>query len=106
MYQYNNQIYGTIEDVRQSNTNISIPITPTDDQLTALGITIVSATVPTKEEQLTTLDDEYQPQFDSLIQALGAAMLNDDTDLQADIKADYAAIKLEYADKREVIING
>ncbi|MCM0757336.1 hypothetical protein M7775_01980 [Sporomusa sphaeroides DSM 2875] len=61
--------------------------------------------VPTVEEKLTNLDAEYQPQFADLAQSLGLAMLDDNTELIAELKADYADLKQEYQTKREAIQN-
>jgi hypothetical protein len=64
--------------------------------------------VPTAEEikqqNLSSLDAEYQPQFTQLSQALGMATLAENTDLIASIKADYTALKTEYDTKRGEII--
>jgi hypothetical protein len=70
----------------------------------------ITAYVPTAEEikqqELSKLDAEYQPQFTALSQALGMATLAENTDLITSIKADYTELKAEYDGKREVITNG
>ena len=60
----------------------------------------------TTDQKLSALDAEYQTQFDALIQALGAATLASDTDLIADLQAEYATLKAEYTTARSVIDNG
>lgn len=57
-------------------------------------------------KQLTSLDAEYQPQFLDLAQALGLATLSGNQVTIDGIKADYAALKTEYDEKREEITNG
>ncbi|WP_196600022.1 hypothetical protein [Pectinatus frisingensis] len=64
------------------------------------------ATEPTKAEKCTALDNEYQPQFNTLAQSLSLAVLSNDADAQASIKSDYTALKTEYTNKKEVIENG
>ena len=61
--------------------------------------------VPTIEEKLIALDAEYAPQFRELQQAWAAASLDGNDSLAAEITADYAALKSEYAAKREAIVN-
>lgn len=60
--------------------------------------------VPTKNEirqqQLATLDAEYQPQFLELSQVLSMAILSDNTNIITSIKSNYAALKAEYNAKR------
>ncbi|AIF51268.1 hypothetical protein [Pelosinus sp. UFO1] len=53
-----------------------------------------------RQNKLSALDAEYQPQFAELSQALGMAMLSENTDLITSIKADYAELKTEYDTKR------
>ncbi len=53
-----------------------------------------------KQQELSTLDAEYQPQFAELSSALSMATLSDNTNLLTSIKADYAALKAEYDAKR------
>jgi hypothetical protein len=60
----------------------------------------VPTTSEIRQQQLSTLDAEYQPQFTSLSQALGMATLSDNTVLITSIKADYVALKTEYDTKR------
>lgn len=73
---------------------------------------IVEYTPPelTAEEKqaqaLVALDAEYQPQFSDLAQALGVATLDGNQENINGIKADYAALKTEYQQKREAITNG
>lgn len=62
--------------------------------------------VITNQQKLDALDAEYQPQFDDLAKNLGLAILNNDTDAQTSIKADYAALKAEYTNKKGEIENG
>lgn len=70
----------------------------------------IPAYLPTEEEikqqQLSSLDAEYQPRFTELSQALGMATLAENTSLITSIKVDYAELKAEYDGKREVITNG
>ena len=65
---------------------------------------------PTAEEKqaqaIAALDAEYQPQFASLAQSLGLATMDGNQAVQDEIKADYAALKTEYQQKREAISNG
>lgn len=65
---------------------------------------------PTAEEtinsQLSTLDTEYQPQFQELQLAWAAASMDGNTELATGIQADYVALKSDYQVKREAIING
>ena len=61
--------------------------------------------VPTVDK-ITELDNEYQPQFTALAQSLGLATLDNNQTVIDSIKADYAALKTTYADKRQAIENG
>jgi len=65
---------------------------------------------PTREEtiekQIAALDDEYNPQFDALTLAWATASMEGDTETANARKADKDALKLEYQQKREVILNG
>lgn len=58
-----------------------------------------------KEQNIASLDAEYQPQFAELSQALGVAMLADNTDLITSIKTDYVSLKAEYDTKRGEIVD-
>lgn len=64
------------------------------------------ASEPTKAEKRIALDNEYQPQFNTLAQSLSLAVLSNDVDAQASIKSDYTALKTEYTTKRTAIDNG
>ena len=70
--------------------------------------TYIAPTPPTAEEiaqqALIALDNEYEPRFTQLSQALGMATLSDNADLNTSIKADYIALKAEYDTKRGDII--
>ena len=57
-----------------------------------------------RQQKLSALDAEYQPQFSELSQALGMATLSDNADLITSIKTDYIALKAEYDKKRGEII--
>jgi hypothetical protein len=56
-----------------------------------------------KELKIAALDAEYQSQFTELGNALNLATLAEDTNLIAELKTDYAALKAEYAAKLEAI---
>lgn len=57
----------------------------------------------TKEEQISALDAEYQPQFVELVRALGVATLGDNTETIAAVKLDYASLTAEYQAKLKEI---
>jgi hypothetical protein len=59
--------------------------------------------VKTKEEKLSILDAEYQPQFDALSIAWANASMDSNNTLAASIKADKDALLAEYTTKREAI---
>jgi len=58
------------------------------------------------ESQLASIDAEYQPQFQSLQLAWGAASMDGKEDLAAGIQRDYTDLKSEYQTKREGVISG
>ena len=60
---------------------------------------------PTAAESIAALDIEYQPQFAALAQALGLATLDGNQAVMDEVKADYAALKVEYQARREEITN-
>lgn len=66
--------------------------------------TYCEPTSPTNEEikqqKLSELDSEYQPQFAELSKSLGMATLAENTHLITSIKTDYATLKAEYDAKR------
>lgn len=70
----------------------------------------IPAYVPTpdeiKDQELSALDAEYQPQFDELSLAWATASMDGNAALAASIKADKATLQNEYQQKREAIING
>lgn len=61
---------------------------------------------PTKDQQLFQLDLQYQPQFKELAESLGIASLANNQSLIQELQQEYASLKSEYGNKREVIING
>lgn len=61
---------------------------------------------PTKDQQLSTLDSQYQPQFKELAESLGIASLANNQSLIQELQQEYASLKSEYDSKREVIMNG
>lgn len=63
-------------------------------------------TVAYKQQQITKLDAEYQPQFDALGLAWATASMDGNTTLADSIKVDKVALMAEYTAKREAIING
>jgi hypothetical protein len=60
----------------------------------------------TAEEKLATLDISYQSQFTALVMALGLATLANNTDLIAELQAEYTNLKSAYAAAREALVNG
>jgi len=70
-----------------------------------LAVVTCEAAEATTEQKLSALDDEYEFQFDTLVQALGAATLASDTDLISDLQTEYATLKAEYTTAREAIDN-
>ncbi len=65
---------------------------------------------PTAEEllqrQLSALDAEYDPQFDALTLAWATASMEGDEETVAARKADKEALKAQYSQAREAILNG
>ncbi len=59
-----------------------------------------------QDEELATLDEEYQPQFRSLQQSMTIATLRGDTDLETSLKESYTTLESEYTTAREAITNG
>lgn len=55
--------------------------------------------------KLKTLDDEYKLKFKNISDSLGLATLEDNQDVIAELKAEYAALKTEYQTKLEAINN-
>lgn len=59
-----------------------------------------------KQANLDSLDLTYERQFEDLKRAWAAAMLNDNTDLIAELKNEYSIIKAKYDSERQSILNG
>lgn len=60
---------------------------------------------PTNDEQIAALDDEYQPQFDSIATSYTLATMQDDSAAQKSVKADLNALQTEYKQKIGEITN-
>lgn len=59
--------------------------------------------VPTKEEQLQALDSQYDADVAELTRYYTEAALEDDAELQAEIKAELAEVKATYVEERKKI---
>lgn len=64
-----------------------------------------SVTPPTPEQQIAALDDEYQPQFDSIASSYILATMQDDSAAQKSVKADLDTLQNEYKKKIGEITN-
>lgn len=62
--------------------------------------------IPTKDDLLQQLDNEYQPQFSELIKAWSNATMDSDQYLANKLQISKTILKTEYESKRGVIING
>lgn len=58
-----------------------------------------------KQQRITDLNTEYQPQFQSLKDSLIAALVRNDTATMDEIRIDYATLQTEYNTKMEAITN-
>ena len=61
------------------------------------------AHVPTKEEKLATLDSQYNAEKAELAQYFAEAMLDNNTEVQEELRTEMAEINTDYASKRKEI---
>ena len=61
------------------------------------------AHVPTKEEKLATLDNQYDAERAELAQYFAEAMLDNNTEVQEELRTEMAEINTDYASKRKEI---
>jgi hypothetical protein len=61
---------------------------------------------PTKEEKLAAIDSQYDSDIAGLAKYYTEAQLEDDADLQEEIKAELAEIKATYIEERKAIEEG
>ena len=61
------------------------------------------AHVPTKEEKLATLDNQYDAERAELAQYFAEAMLDNNTEAQEELRTEMAEINTDYASKRKEI---
>ena len=59
--------------------------------------------VPTKEEKLSALDAQYDADVAELTKYFTEAALEDDTELQEELKAELAEVKAAYVEDRKAI---
>lgn len=62
--------------------------------------------VPSKDEKLAALDAQYDSDIAGLSKYYAEAQLEDDTDLQEEIKAELAEVKANYIEERKAIEEG